>query len=164
VRESQSLVLHAPDVDALRAIGAAIAQGIRNTTAPLVISLAGELGAGKTTLVGGLLNALGFAGYVRSPTYTLIEPYELAGRSIYHLDLYRLVDAREVEALGLRDLLEPLAVLLIEWPERGGGALPPFDLSIGLQYASQSGRDLTFFAGSKQGREVLAAFEGVTKP
>jgi tRNA threonylcarbamoyladenosine biosynthesis protein TsaE len=148
----------------MRSIGVAIAHGIRNTAAPLVISLEGELGAGKTTLVGGLLNALGFLGYARSPTYTLIEPYELAGRAIYHLDLYRLVDPCEVAALGLRDLLEPLAVLLIEWPDRGSGALPPFDLSIRLQYAPHSGRDLIFRCGSKQGREVLAALEGVTKP
>jgi tRNA threonylcarbamoyladenosine biosynthesis protein TsaE len=157
-------VLHAPDVDAMRAIGLGIANGIRNTNSPLVMSLEGELGAGKTTLVGGLLNALGFSGHARSPTYTLVEPYELAGRSIYHLDLYRLLDPREVEALGLRDLLQPLAVLLIEWPDRGSGALPPFDLAIDIEYAPRSGRQLTLRGNSPGGRTVLESVTSVTKP
>jgi tRNA threonylcarbamoyladenosine biosynthesis protein TsaE len=148
----------------MRALGFAVAKGIRSTDASLVISLEGELGAGKTTLVGGLLSAFGFSGHARSPTYTLIEPYEIAGRFIFHLDLYRLVDSREVEALGLRDLLQPLTVLLIEWPERGAGALPTLDVSIRIEYAPQSGRLLTFLSNSVVGREVVSSIVAATKP
>ncbi|MCO6441412.1 MAG: tRNA (adenosine(37)-N6)-threonylcarbamoyltransferase complex ATPase subunit type 1 TsaE [Nitrococcus mobilis] len=96
------------------------------------IDLTGELGAGKTTLVRGLLRALGYSGPVRSPTYTLIEPYQVADRRLYHLDLYRLSDPEELEYIGLRDLLGESAVLLVEWPERGGPALPTADLVIAL--------------------------------
>ncbi len=96
------------------------------------IDLTGELGAGKTTLVRGLLSALGHTGPVRSPTYTLIEPYQVAGRRLYHLDLYRLSDPEELEYIGLRDLLGESAVLLVEWPERGGRALPTADLVVAL--------------------------------
>jgi len=94
------------------------------------------LGAGKTTFVGGLLRAMGVVGPVRSPTYTLIEVYELheVNRSVSHLDLYRLADARELEMLAPRDLLEPRAVLLVEWAERGGNALPVPDLEITFGY------------------------------
>ena len=84
-----------------RAIGAAIDSG----QDPFIVALEGELGAGKTTLVGGILRAHGITGPVRSPTYTLIEPYETERRQLYHLDLYRLLDPGEVEPLGIRDLL-----------------------------------------------------------
>ena len=89
----------------------------------LLIGLSGELGAGKTTLVAGLLAGLGHEGPVRSPTYTLIEPYRLAGRDLYHCDLYRLRDPAELDDLGLRDLAVERSVLLVEWPERAGDRL-----------------------------------------
>jgi tRNA threonylcarbamoyladenosine biosynthesis protein TsaE len=101
---------------------------------PIVIYLSGELGAGKTTFVNGLMRALGVTGPIRSPTYTLIEPYELDPLAVYHMDLYRLSDARDLEMLALRDLLQPGAVLLVEWAERGVGVLPPADLTLGLSY------------------------------
>lgn len=138
-----------------RALGKAL-QEIRGTT--LVITVQGELGAGKTTLVGGLLNALGVPGPVRSPTYTLIEPYETSAVQVYHMDLYRLNDAREVEALGLRDLLTANSALLIEWPERGEGVLPPADLRVAIDYADGEGRHLAFTAGSATGRQLLNRF------
>jgi tRNA threonylcarbamoyladenosine biosynthesis protein TsaE len=123
--------------DAMRTLGRELALELSKISAgPVIITLQGELGAGKTTLVRGLLEAFGVIGAVRSPTYTLIEPYELAGRRIYHLDLYRLGNARDLDGLGVRDLLEADAILLIEWPERAGeGALPSADLEIQIAYA-----------------------------
>jgi len=122
------------------------------------------LGAGKTTLVSALLNAFGFDGNVRSPTYTLIEPYELDGRAIYHMDLYRLTDSREVETLGVRDLQEHRSILLIEWPERGAGALPAVDLSIAIEYERADGRRLRFKGGSNPGRDIVLALMASAKP
>lgn len=148
----------------MRAIGAALAAALATTDVPLVLALEGELGAGKTTLVGALLDAFGFAGHARSPTYTLIEPYELDGRAIYHLDLYRLVDPREVDALGLRDLQEPRSILLIEWPERGAGRLPAIDIRVSIAYDVAAGRRLALTAESDPGRNVLLAFTAAAKP
>jgi tRNA threonylcarbamoyladenosine biosynthesis protein TsaE len=121
--------------DDMRALGRALGDALRTGDGgALVIGIEGELGAGKTTLVSGVLAGVGVAGAVRSPTYTLIEPYEAAGLQLYHIDLYRLSSAREVEALGIRDLLDARAVLLIEWPSRGTGALPTEDLSVSIEY------------------------------
>lgn len=114
---------------ATAALGAQLAAAL---PASCRIDLTGELGAGKTTLVRGLLRGLGYTGVVRSPTYTLIEPYQVAGRWLYHLDLYRLSDPEELEYIGLRDLLREPAVLLVEWPERGGDLLPVPDVVIAL--------------------------------
>lgn len=121
--------------DDMRALGRALGGALQVAgSGALVIGLEGELGAGKTTLVSGVLAGLGIAGAIRSPTYTLIEPYEAAGLQLYHIDLYRLSGARDVEALGIRDLLGEHAVLLIEWPSRAAGALPTEDLSISIEY------------------------------
>ena len=121
--------------DDMRALGRALGGALRTVgSGALVIGIEGELGAGKTTLVSGVLAGLGIEGPIRSPTYTLIEPYEAAGLQLYHIDLYRLSGAREVEALGIRDLLDEHAVLLIEWPSRAAGALPTADLGISIEY------------------------------
>ncbi len=124
-----------------------------------VIYLHGDLGTGKTTLARAMIKALGHDGAVRSPTYTLIEPYEVSGRRIFHLDLYRLADPGELEYLGLRDLLSEEAVLLVEWPSRGRGMLPEPDLECHLDHAG-SGRRLELVARSARGETVLARFEG----
>lgn len=113
--------------DETAALGAALA---RSASPPCVIGIEGPLGAGKTTLVRGFLHALGYGGPVRSPSYTLLESYPLAGATVHHLDLYRLFDPEELEQLGVRDLAAADAVWLIEWPERGAGFLPPLSWCI----------------------------------
>ncbi|MBK1617870.1 tRNA (adenosine(37)-N6)-threonylcarbamoyltransferase complex ATPase subunit type 1 TsaE [Lamprobacter modestohalophilus] len=105
-----------------------------------IVYLRGDLGAGKTTLVRGLLRGLGYQGAVRSPTYTLIEPYDAVDPPVVHLDLYRLADPEELDYLGLRDLLERPGLILIEWPERGAGALPPADLELLIEHAGDRRR------------------------
>jgi tRNA threonylcarbamoyladenosine biosynthesis protein TsaE len=123
-----------------------------------VVYLEGDLGSGKTTLARGILRGLGHRGPARSPTYTLIEPYELAAARVYHLDLYRLGDPEELEYLGLRDLAGEEAVLLVEWPERGAGVLPPPDLRISLHHL-RDGRRLELSAQSRAGRAIMGELE-----
>jgi tRNA threonylcarbamoyladenosine biosynthesis protein TsaE len=157
VREP-GLLLKAGDPDETRAIGARLARLLlaADLQEPFIVGLTGDLGAGKTTLVGGLLAALGHEGPARSPTYSLIEPYRLAGRDVYHCDLYRLRDPEELEDLGLRDLLAGSSVLLVEWPERAGERLREPDLQLHLEY-TESGRQISVGACSEAGRRVLTA-------
>lgn len=132
----------------------------RHLLAPCVLYLEGDLGAGKTTLARGVLRGLGHVGATRSPTYTLLEPYELDACRLYHLDLYRLGDPEELEYLGLRDLMGADALWLVEWPEHGQGALPPADVRLALSYADVgAGRRLRLTAATARGRHVLAALE-----
>jgi tRNA threonylcarbamoyladenosine biosynthesis protein TsaE len=154
VREPRRLI--AKDPSGTRAIGAALAEALLATdpAAALLVTLTGELGAGKTTLVAGLLERLGHPGPVRSPTYALVESYALAGWRLHHCDLYRLRDPDELDDLGLRDLLGPGAVVLIEWPERAGDRLPPPDLALQLSYAD-AGRELTLRAATATGAGLL---------
>ncbi|MGR4067445.1 tRNA (adenosine(37)-N6)-threonylcarbamoyltransferase complex ATPase subunit type 1 TsaE [Halomonas sp. LR3S48] len=120
------------------------------------IYLEGELGAGKTTLTRGILRGHGHAGAVKSPTYTLVEPYDLEGGRVYHFDLYRLGDPEELEFIGGRDLFADDALCIVEWPSRGAGWLPPPDLFVTLRL-NGSGRLATLEAPSAHGREVVAA-------
>jgi tRNA threonylcarbamoyladenosine biosynthesis protein TsaE len=140
-------------------LGAALASALpRAPGCALVLGLRGELGAGKTTLARALLRALGETGPVRSPSYTLLEPYELPGWRVRHLDLYRLADPSEVLSLGLRDELQPGVLLMVEWPERGAGWLPPFDLELLLaEQGGSLGRMATLRAASPAGSAWLAA-------
>jgi tRNA threonylcarbamoyladenosine biosynthesis protein TsaE len=101
--------------------GIAIAKQMRRDE---LVFLEGELGAGKTTLARGILRGLGFAGHVKSPTYTLVEPYEFDTQRVYHFDFYRIKDPEELEYIGLDDLLGERAIKLVEWPERASGRLP----------------------------------------
>ncbi len=129
-------------------------------TAPCILYLQGDLGTGKTTLVRGFLHGLGYRGKVKSPTYTLLEPYELKDCVCYHFDLYRLADAAELEYLGLEDLLETRAILLVEWPERGAGLLPAADLLIQLEHAGAA-RRLRLSGASEVGRAIERRLHGV---
>jgi tRNA threonylcarbamoyladenosine biosynthesis protein TsaE len=129
---------------------------------PWLVGLEGELGAGKTTFVAGLLRELGHDGAVRSPTYTFIESYALAGRAIHHCDLYRITDPQEIEHLGLRELVNANAWLLVEWPSRAAGGLGTFDLLVSLDYApGDRGRRLHATAGTKRGAALLAVASSI---
>jgi tRNA threonylcarbamoyladenosine biosynthesis protein TsaE len=155
---SVSVVAHGPQ--ATRALGARITTGILQSThaaaVPLLVTLSGDLGAGKTTFVAGLLEAFGNTGPARSPTYTLVEPYRFAGRDLYHCDLYRLRHPDELEDLGLRDLRRPGSVLLVEWPEKAAGRLGAPDITIEFLYEGDTARRITIASASDVGGEVLA--------
>ena len=137
---------------AQEAFGARLASACPET---MLIFLQGDLGAGKTTLTRGFLRGLGHTGAVKSPTYTLIEPYEVDGRSVYHLDLYRVGDPGELEYLGLREMLAEEAVVLVEWAERGVGWLPEPDLEIRITYGGDM-RRVDLEAHSERGGRVLS--------
>ena len=121
-----------------------------------IVYLQGKLGTGKTTLVRGWLRALGVESPIRSPTYTLVEPYVTARARVYHFDLYRLSDAEELEYLGARDYFLTDVLCLIEWPERGKGWLPAADLLIQIAFAG-SGRRVDITGHSAVGAQFLAA-------
>ena len=151
--ESDTLTMTLADeeatVNAGQSLGAAAKGGA-------IIYLEGQLGAGKTTFCRGVLRAFGHRGPVKSPTYTLVEPYTLGDGAVFHFDLYRLGDPEELEYMGIRDYFEPAAICLIEWPERGRGVLPSPDIrvSIGQQGA---GRRLELRGESGRGRAIVTA-------
>ena len=115
---------------AMLEFGARLAPGLGDSC---LITLCGELGSGKTTIARGVLRGLGFEGRVKSPTYTLVEPYECAGKSIYHFDFYRIEDAEELELAGIPELLTLSAIRIVEWPSLGGAHVPAADLAISIE-------------------------------
>lgn len=157
MRQSR-LSVTAADAEATEAVGTALAAALPAGTHGLLVTLGGELGAGKTTLARAMLRRWGVTGTVRSPTYTLVEPYESDGRSILHFDLYRLVGPTELEALGYRELRASGTLSLLEWPERGGDAIGPPDIACEIAWLGD-GRRLDFASGSAAGRAWLAALQ-----
>jgi tRNA threonylcarbamoyladenosine biosynthesis protein TsaE len=143
-----------PDPDATARAGALLAPGLRGG---MVVTLSGELGVGKTTLVRGLLRALGWVGPVKSPSYALVEHYPISSLYFYHFDFYRLNDASEWDTTGFAELFRPDAVGLIEWPERVAGRLPTADVAVELFHA-EPGRTLMLQAGTAAGSACLDAF------
>lgn len=125
---------------------------------PLTLNLAGDLGAGKTTLSRGLIQGLGHTGAVKSPTYALVEPYEFADIDLFHFDLYRLSDPEELEFMGIRDYFTDRSICIVEWPERGHGLMPTADISIEIKYVDAS-REVEITSGSAKGQALLSKFK-----
>lgn len=147
-------ILELADESATVALGQAIGQVLKGHPEAFTVFLEGDLGAGKTTLCRGLLQSFGHSGPVKSPTYTLVEVYELAGRHIHHFDLYRLGDPEELEYMGIRDYFGPGHICILEWPEKGYGILPGADLRVKVT-ASGAGRLAQFSAGSDRGQLLI---------
>lgn len=143
-----------PDPDATMRSGAALARGL---SGGMIVTLSGELGAGKTTLVRGLLHGLGWTGPVKSPTYTLVEHYPISSLYLYHFDFYRFDEPAEWEDSGFAEYFRPDALCVIEWPERVRGMLPPADVALTLRYQG-AGRELLLEAGTPAGNACVAAF------
>lgn len=147
-------ILQLQSEEQARASAVAVAEALRE---PCLVTLRGELGSGKTTWVRALLHALGHTGVVPSPTYMLLEPYELPGHTVAHMDLYRMQDSVEMEELGIRELLDGNTTVVVEWPERSIGLERHADLKLELSMspAAEQGRELRLQAASPRGEAVL---------
>ena len=154
-KKSGELVLTLADVTATERLGAVLAGVLPDG---LVVFLLGELGAGKTSLVRGVLRELGYRGAVKSPTYTLLEEYTVAGKDIIHFDLYRLSDPEELDLIGIRDYFNGKASCFIEWPQRGQGFLPKEDLQIQISLDG-NGRLARLSSSSDSGMKVLKSIQ-----
>lgn len=146
-----STELKSASADATEQHGARLASGL---TAPGLLSIRGALGAGKTTFVRGLLRGLGYDGPVKSPTFTLVEPYTFSAFTLFHFDLYRLKDPQELEFMGWRDYLQGNSVCVVEWPERGGALLPRPDLDVMIE-ANNGERRVRLSAHTPEGEVWL---------
>lgn len=149
---NRSVVKELTDTEATIAFGMQLATKLSQGC---VVYLHGELGAGKTTLVRGVLQGLGYQDRVKSPTYTLVERYDIQQHVVFHFDLYRLADPEELEFLGIRDYLDEKAMVFVEWPERGKGFLAPADIDINLAYLNNGGRRIECVGMSDKGRKCL---------
>ena len=147
------------DENATVELGARFAHVTTELASGLTLYLEGTLGAGKTTFCRGVLRALGHSGAVKSPTYTLVEPYALASIKVYHFDLYRLAEAEELEYMGIRDYFDEHSLRLVEWPARGEGVLPEPDLRFRFD-VSGSGRTVNIQAHSLVGEGVIDILGG----
>lgn len=148
-----AIVVDLPDAAATAALGHALADCVKPGMA---IGLSGDLGAGKTTLARGLLRALGVEGRIKSPSYSLLELYEVSSLYLYHFDFYRLVDPEEWHGSGFREHFNSQAICLVEWPEKAAGLLPLLDLDLELAHRGEA-RVARLVARSAQGEACLAA-------
>ena len=142
------------DEQKMQVFGEKIAQVIGQINASLLILLNGDLGAGKTTLSRGILNGLGHRGSVKSPTYTLVEPYDLEIGKVFHFDLYRLVDPEELYDIGFNDYLTESQLCMIEWPDKGGSLLPKADISLQIN-SNGTGRQVILTAQTTLGSQCV---------
>lgn len=149
-----------PDESATSALGRCAAGALDGG---LVVYLQGELGAGKTSFARALLGALGVGERIKSPTYSLVEGYRAGDRAAWHLDLYRIADPGELEWLGLDALADPEALVLVEWAERGRGALPAADLVAAFAYAG-AGRQAELRPCTARGKRMVAALKAACPP
>jgi len=149
------MALRIADAAAMQRLGAALAAAARPGAR---LYLSGDLGAGKTTLVRGFLQGRGYRGTVKSPTYTLVESYPLAGALVHHFDLYRLAGADELELIGARDYFDASAICLVEWPEHGAPLLPRADLTLTIQLAGRA-RRVHLHPASGTGHALLARLQ-----
>jgi tRNA threonylcarbamoyladenosine biosynthesis protein TsaE len=143
------------DETAMQDFGALLAKGLPDRC---ICYLQGDLGAGKTTLVRAVVREFGYPGLVKSPTYTLVEPYEIGTRTVLHMDLYRLADAEELEFLGVRDYLTGNSIWFVEWPDKGAGFLPQADVVITIDYAD-SGRVVEIVSKSPNGDQLMQGIQ-----
>lgn len=148
-----------PDADATCRLGAELADSCPPGPG-LLMTLRGELGAGKSTLARALLRGFGATGTIRSPTYTLTEPYETPRGAVLHMDLYRLAGAEELENLGYREWRDQYRLLIVEWPERAAGVLGPIDLDVALTYRLP-GREAHLVGGNGPGAAWLEALSRI---
>jgi tRNA threonylcarbamoyladenosine biosynthesis protein TsaE len=147
----QAFEIFLPDERSLLQLGEQLGQAILTQA---VVFLDGPLGAGKTTFCRGFMRGKGYTGHVKSPTYTIVEVYDLDANQVCHFDFYRLRDPQELEYIGIQDYFHEQAICLIEWPEFGQGLLPPPDLSCYIQFQAE-GRQMTLTAKSAQGEIIL---------
>jgi len=152
----RSVTIDCTDERVTERLGRALAGALAGETGPLLVTLCGELGTGKTTLVRAILRALGYLGPVPSPTYSLLEQYEAGGWSVAHLDFYRLQSAAELEHVGVRELLGGHRLILVEWPEHAAAGLPIADLTVSFSLVP-AGRLAELHAIGRCGERVLAA-------